>query len=511
MSSAPAPIRRRVRQALLGLMAVVVVLAAVATARTLGLASHQIQVEPVELIPVDGEAAARRLAGAIQIRTVSHHDRSRMDMATFAALRAYLAQTFPRTHATLQVELVHGASLLFTWAGADPTRRPILLMSHQDVVPVNPGTEGDWVHPPFSGAVASGYVWGRGTMDVKVGVLGVLEGVEALLAAGFVPQRTVMLAFGHDEEVGGTDGAAHIASLLVERGVRPEFVLDEGLVVTEGIVPGVSAPVATVGIAEKGYLSVELTAEALEGHSSMPPRETAVGIIAGAVQALGHAPFPARHGGALAQMFEWLAPEVSFGKRLAFANLWLLGWVVEDIMSRKPSTDATQRTTTAPTMMTGSTQENVLPKRASAVVNFRILPGDTVTGVLDRVTALIDDPRVGITPLGAAIEPSPVSSVSSPGFEALHRSIRETFPDAIVVPAPVVGMTDSRYFAELADDVYRFNPLRVGPEDTRRFHGTNERVAVSNYAEVVQFYAQLIRNAAGRQSGAGVSVTTTGK
>jgi carboxypeptidase PM20D1 len=471
-------------------------LAAVLVANTLRFTSRQVQVEPAPLVAVD-RGAPERLAGAIRFRSVSYQEAARLDAGEFLGLHRYLEARFPRVHQALAHEVVATYSLLFTWKGRDEGASPVLLLSHLDVVPVESGSENSWTYPPFAGRIADGHVWGRGAMDDKVGVLGLLEAVETLLGAGFAPRRSVYLAFGHDEEVGGEHGAFAIAALLRDRKISPEFVLDEGLTVTEGIVPGVTPPVALVGIAEKGYLSVELVVQSEGGHSSTPPPETAVGILATAIHDLERRQLPTGIEGAARKLFDFIGPEMGLANRVALANLWLFGPLVERRLAAAPATNALIRTTTAPTIIEGSVKENVLPARARAVVNFRIRPGDSVQGVLDHVRAVVDDPRVAVTALQTTVsEPSPESSVTSEAFATIGRTIRQVFSGALVAPSLVLGATDSRHYASLTAEVYRFLPFRMRPEDIRRPHGIDERISVEDYARAVRFYAQLIRNAA---------------
>ncbi len=253
------------KRALLLIAAALAALAAVLGARAASMRSVQPAAEKADLVPVDAAAAAGRLAAALRFRTISHADSSRDDVAAFRALREHLERSFPRVHATLEREVVGTGALLYTWRGSG-SEKPILLMAHMDVVPVEPGTEASWTHPAFEGRIADGFLWGRGAMDFKVGVLGLLEAAEILLGQGFAPARTIYLAFGDDEEGGGRGGAQKIAALLQSRGVRLESVLDEGSAIVRGV-PGVAAPVALVGIAEKGYLSIEMRARADGGHS----------------------------------------------------------------------------------------------------------------------------------------------------------------------------------------------------------------------------------------------------
>ena len=313
-------------------------------------------VPPPADIAFDGPAAAGRLAEALRFRTISHAPEAPVEADALVGLRAFLAEAFPKVHATLTREIVNGYSLLYTWTGSDPTLNPILLAAHMDVVPVEPGTEADWTHPPFAGAVADGFVWGRGAMDMKSSLMGILEAVEYLLDRGMAPKRTVYLAFGHDEEVGGTNGTAKIARLLAKRGVRLGFTLDEGLVIAEGIVPGVTKPAALVGLAEKGRVSLELVARGECGHSSMPPVSTAAGGIGRALHRLETNQMPAALKSPVSGMFDALAPKMPIFMRAVVANRWLLGPLLLSRLEEKLATNAIIRTTTAATVIRGRRQ-----------------------------------------------------------------------------------------------------------------------------------------------------------
>ncbi|MEO6195721.1 MAG: M20 family peptidase [Thermoanaerobaculia bacterium] len=473
---------------------VLFLLVAILLLRMILIKSHQVQAPPVTDLAVDARAAAGRLAGAVRFPTVSHENGQNVEAAAFDGLHRYLQQAFPRVHATLTRETVGGYSLLYTWKGRRPQLPPILLMSHQDVVPVEPGTEKNWTHPAFSGTVDGTWVWGRGTLDDKVGMMGLLEAAEMLLGRGFQPDRTVYFAFGHDEEVGGRNGAAVIAKLLEERGARPAFILDEGGAIVEGSIPGVARPAAMIGTAEKGVLSVELVAQSEGGHSSMPPTHGAIGKLAAAIQKLEDHQMPARLDGATRRSYQYLAPEMPFGPRLALANLWLFSPLIERQATGDPAASARIRTTTAPTIFQGGVKENVLPHEARAVVNFRILPGDTIPGVLHHVRETVG-PGIRVSATGTAnSEASPESDVRAPEFGMIQRTLAQVLPGVIVAPNLLAGATDTKHYRGLSQNVFRFIPIRVKPEDLKRIHGTNERVGIENYGEIVRFYAQLLRN-----------------
>ena len=466
-------------------------LAIVVAVRTARLAPVARDARQQVALPLQNDSLlAQHLAGAIRFRTISMQD-SGPALAPMRAFHAYLAQTFPRTYATLEHEIVPPANLLFRWAGTDSTLEPIVMMSHMDVVPVEAGTESGWTHPPFSGDLADGFVWGRGSLDDKVGVLGALEAVEQLVARGHRPRRTVYLAFGDDEEVEG-HGAAAIVALLKSRGVHPLVAIDEGSAIVRGVIPNITRPVGLIGIAEKGHMSVRLAVQGAGGHSSMPPARTAVGVLARAIDRLETHPLPARLDEAVAGMLTELGREMPLSSRMAMANLWLTRPLVIRMLARAPATDATLRTTTAPTMIQGSPKENVLPIRAQAIVNFRIIPGETPETVLEHVRRVVDDTTVSIALAEPPSPPSPVSSTTSAAYRTLARDIAALEPDAIVAPSLVLGATDARQYAGYARDVYRFLPMRIGPADLDRVHGTNERIGVHDYARGVAFTTLLI-------------------
>ncbi len=486
---------KRVFWLLFALLLLVVAAVAVNTARH---GSRQLEVPPATKVDVDAAGVAERLAGAVRFQTVSSLDDPNLNADQFRALHRYLAQQFPKLHATLSREEVGGLSLLYRWPGTDESASPILLLAHQDVVPIAPGTQADWQVDPFAGTVQDGFVWGRGAWDDKGNLIAQFEAVEMLLAAGFQPRQTIYLASGADEEVTGMRGALQIAKLLEPRGVRLGFVLDEGLLITEGIMPGLDRPAALIGIAEKGYLSVQLKAQAKPGHASMPdaPGTGAIAIMSAALQGLENNQFPASIGGVAREMFETIAPELSGFNRVALSNLWLFGPVVRAMLEKAPSTNAVLRTTTALTVVQAGNKDNVLPGQADATVNFRLLPGDSREAVLKHVQDVVpNSDRFAITTLPGSAEASPVSPTASASYQLLNRTVRSLFPDVVVAPGLMIGGTDSRHFAAISDHIYRFSPVRASADDLKRFHGTNERISTANLAELVSFYVQLLRNA----------------
>ncbi len=476
---------------LIGLLAI---MAGVALVRTARFTSRQIQVLAAEAITLDSDKMAERLSHAIQHKTISDRVLNPSATAVFKHFHTFLENSFPLIHAHLAKEIVGENSLLFTWKGRDNTLKPILLMGHMDVVPVDPKTENDWSYPPFSGRIADGYLWGRGTMDDKVTVLGILEAAEYLLASGYKPRRTLYFAFGHDEEIGGSNGAAKIAALLQERNIVFDYVLDEGGNILDGIIPGTTAPVALIGIAEKGYVSLELTVKTPGGHTSTPPDHTAIGILSSAIAKLERSPFPARLSAPLRQMLAFIGPEMPWPNKFALANLWLFEPLIRRQFAQSPLTNAAIRTTLAATVFYSGVKENVLPASAAAIVNLRILPGDTVNGVIEHARRVIDNDHVKISPLETGVEPSAISDPQSAGFQQLHRAIKEAAPGIIVAPALLVAATDSRHYAPLSQNIFRFLPITLRREDPGRFHGLNERISISDYERCVRFFVQLMRD-----------------
>jgi carboxypeptidase PM20D1 len=484
-----------VKRALLGLVAVVAALAA-------GLGFNLSRLPPPHVpgaspaaLDVDAEAAAQRLAQAVRIPTISHAERAQIDPAPFAEFAEFLRVSFPRVHAQLQRTAI-GPSLLFHWRGSDTQAAPVLLLAHMDVVPVEPGTEALWQQPPFSGARADGFIWGRGTLDDKGSLMAQLEAIEALLSQGHQPQRSLYLALGHDEEIGGAEGARKIAAQLRAAGLRFAFALDEGGAITEGIVSGVQPPVANIMIAEKGYVSLRLRTRDTGGHSSRPPPQTAVGRLARAVARVQDSPFPARLTPPVADMLLRIAPEMPLAGRLAIANLWLFRDRVLASLARNPTTDAMIRTSTAPTLFHAGIKDNVLPSEAQAVINFRILPGDSLQSVQEHVRRVVADDGVEIALDGEfGDEPSPISSTDSESFRLIERVVREQYPEAVIATGLVIGATDLRHYAGLYGQRFNFTPFRVRADDLNRIHGHNERIGAADYVRGIGFYARLIEAA----------------
>lgn len=495
-----------VRKILIGIAAIIALLGVVVVVKTLTFSSKQRRVAPVEPPKVDADALASRLAKAVRFRTISHQNPADNDPAELLAFHRWLEKTYPAVHRVLKREAVNEYSLLYTWKGQNPSLEPVIFLAHMDVAPVDAGTESDWARPPYDGTISDGFIWGRGTLDMKGILVGIMEAIEHRVAEGHQPRRTIMLGFGHDEEVGGLNGAVKIVELLKSRGVHLKWIIDEGAAITRGVIPGIDGPVALLGISEKGYVTLELIACGKGGHTSMPPYDTAVTRLARATIKLQKNPFPVSMEGPVSQMLDTLGPELPLTARAVLANRWLFGPLIAPALSRwyRSNADASKginamfRTTVATTMLQGSSKENVLPIEARALVNVRVHPRDTVQSVLEHIRELFkDDPNVTVkihADSPHVSDPSPVSRTDTEGYRTIERTVREVFSEAVVTPYPVIAATDSRHFGQLADGIYRFGPFVLHPEDLKLPHGTNERIGVEGFANVVRFYIRLIDN-----------------
>lgn len=490
---------RTLRRIALGLIILLAVLVAVVLVRTVTFkapaAADLASVKLAPAIAVDLAAAAQHLSQAVQIQTVSHQDKADDQPAEWARLHDFLSAAYPAAHAAMTREIVGANTLIYTWKGSDASLAPVILMAHQDVVPVTAGTEGDWKHPPFSGAIADGAVWGRGAIDDKGSLITIFEGVEALAKQGFKPRRTVIIVSGEDEETRGT-GARAAAALLVLRGIKAQFVIDEGLaVISDNPVTG--GKLALIGTAEKGYATLVVTAQAQGGHSSVPPADGG-GVVAlsRAVTAIADHGFPMDFRGPGADMLQTIAPKAPFAVKLAVANAWLFKPLLIKQIGATPAGAALLHTTIAPTMLKGSPKENVLPQDATAWINYRIAPGDTSAGVMARAKAAVGALPVTLSWGETKVEPSPASSTRSDGWKVLAAVAGQTTA-APVAPSLVTAGTDSRYLQAVAADTYRFQPMTFSLRETGMIHGTNEHLTLQNLEQCVQFYARLIATAAG--------------
>jgi carboxypeptidase PM20D1 len=455
--------------------------------------SKQLSVSPITPVKADSEAIDN-FAKALQIKTVSPENIAEFDSIQFQNFNDFIKETYPLADSLLEHKTFNSYSHLFHWKGSDKNLNPIIVMGHLDVVPVIEKNISEWKVEPFGGIIKNDTVWGRGAIDDKVGVIGILEAVELLLQQNFKPQRSMYFAFGHDEEIGGRLGAVTMAKYLKDQGVTAEYVLDEGGVVTQGLVPGMTKEVALIGVAEKGYLSLNLGIRIEGGHSSMPGKETSIDVMANAITKLKNNPLPSKITAPLKEFMEYIGPEMPFTNKMVFANKSVLSPVLLNVYESTSSGNAQIRTTTSPTIFNSGVKDNIIPLTASATVNFRILPETTTDDVISHVKRVINDDRVTIEKGGFVSEPSKHSSPEAEQFKIINTTILQLFPEVVVSPYLVVGGTDARHYNDLSDHIYRFSPIHLNKSNQKSFHGLNERLAVSDFYDSIAFYVQLIKN-----------------
>ncbi|MDP2772994.1 MAG: M20 family peptidase [Nocardioides sp.] len=429
--------------------------------------------------------AVSKLQTLVRIPTVSNRDPALVDTAAFDEFVAELARQFPVLHETLELTRIHTHGLLFHWPGAS-AERPVVLMAHLDVVPV----EGTWQHPPFSGDIVDGQIWGRGTLDDKGCLVAICEAVETLLERGFTPAQDVWLSFGCDEEVSG-QAAPLAVEELVRRGVRPWFVLDEGGAVASEAFPGVAAPIGVIGLTEKGNTSVELRVEGRGGHASTPARMGPTARIARAIVRLDRAPMAPRTPDPTIELFRRMAPHGPLALRPVFANAARIKpLLTRALLAAGPETSAMTRTTFAVTTLAGAPALNVIAATAKAGVNIRIMVGDTVADVLAHLRTVIADDEVHLDVIESC-EPSPVSPMDD-AFALLESTIAEVFPDAVPAPYVMMAATDSRFFTGICERVYRFAPFRMTKAQRQAIHSYDEHLGVDAFVDGVRWYQRLI-------------------
>jgi len=466
-------------------------------------------VAPVE-VSVDADAAAMRLAEGIKFATISNEDRSDFDAKAFEGYHAYLEQTYPKAHETMTREKLgdpRAYSLLYTWVGKNPDLPPALFYAHMDVVPVPNETLDKWSVDPFGGIISDGYIWGRGSMDDKGQLQAMLEAVEMKIQEGWQPSRTIYFLFGHDEETGGAEGTKTIAQLFKQRGITKfAYIQDESYMVVPGIFPGIPDNTALIGVAQKGYLSLELSIEGQGGHSSEPPRQSIIGILGEAITKLENAQFSYRIDPALRAQYRYLGPEMDEAKRPMYeAVAFGKGGEMNDLekefieeMAQSPFTEALIRTTMAVTMFNAGIKDNVLPNSATAVVNFRMLAGDTIEDVIEHVKKAIDDDRISVKDISASIEASAMADPFGEAYQLTEKTIREIWGnDLIVAPVLVTGGSDGKYFmtSDFEGPLYGFRAVQLeNMAETKGFHGINERILVDEYGNSIAFFYQLLNN-----------------
>ena len=470
------------------ILCIVLLLTAVIVIRTL-LFTPKKQVETDEgNVSYDREACVNALAELVRCRTVSYENSDLEDDAEFEKLIGKLPELYPNVLENCTLTRLAGRALLFRWFGKSEGEVSVL-MAHYDVVPVE---EENWDRPPFSALIEDGVMWGRGTLDTKVTFNGILSAAENLIKQGFQPENDIYFAFSGGEEING-QGAVNIVEWFKENGVSPKLVIDEGGAVVEDVFPGVKAPCALIGIAEKGLMNLEYSISGAGGHASAPAPHTPVGKLAKACTKVEAKPFRMHITRPVREMFDTLGRHSSFLYRMIFANLWAFGWVL-DLLTKKTGGElnALLRTTVAFTQMSGSKAPNVIPPSASMVSNMRINPDDSVNGVLSRIRSVIHDSGISLKVM-TSMEPSPVSRTDCESWEIVAKAAAETWKGSIVSPYLMVQCSDSRHYRDLSDRVYRFSAMDLTAEERHLIHGNNERIRLETVCAATEFFIRVMK------------------
>jgi carboxypeptidase PM20D1 len=430
------------------------------------------------------------MSNAIRIATISPEDTTRIDSVHFNQFRFFLEQSYPLIHQQLSKTIIKNYSYVFEWKGTDTSLLPIILMGHYDVVPVEPSAIKLWSVQPFSGELKDSIIWGRGAVDDKAAVISILEATENLLKNGFKPVRTILLCFGHNEESTGT-GAIAIVDYLQKRHIRADMVIDEGGEINTGKLKDVQRPIAMIGVAEKGYVTFELAVQKPGGHSSKPDKETAIDILTKALYKLRIVQMPVKLTAPVQEYFHRVSGSSdNFFNKMALSNLWLFKSTIQSTLGRSPEGDAMQRTTIVPTILESGIRENVIPTNAKAIVNSRILTGETTREVEAFIKNAINDNRVTITIKGDFnTEPSPITDVNSPAFKRMEEAVYQTVDDVIPVPYVMLGASDSRNYRAISNGVINFTPLI----NSKGFHGIDERLPVKDFQRSINFFTNIIK------------------
>ena len=444
---------------------------------------------------LDETKAIENLSKSIQFQTISHPDYEKFDYEEFQRFLSWLETEYFQVFKNLEKKYL-GKTLLLKWQGEASDLNPILLTGHYDVVPVRADADSIWQENPFSGKIDSDYVWGRGALDDKSGVIAILEAVNYLLEKNFSPRRTVYLSFGHDEEIGGRRGAGKVTEFLLNEGVELEWTLDEGSFLLQDIIPGINKPVAVINVAEKGSLTIQVIGKAEGGHSSMPSSKSSVGYLAEALLKLENNPVPGKLEGISLGLFDEVSKQMPFQYKILFANLWLFEPLINNFLSDSPTMNAVIRTTTAPTMLSASNRLNVLASEAVGTVNFRLHPRDNPEKIINFVKDLISNENIEVKNLSAGTLASSVSDWETEGYRAISNSVREVYGDIIVAPGLMVGGSDSKHYAKAAKNSYRFNPFPLSANELSGLHGIDERIKKDDFLNGIRSYIKIIQSGA---------------
>ncbi len=484
-----------VRFVMTSVLLVVIVLAAVVLVRAMMFSPPQSRGLPsfTERSPdINEQRALANFSHILTFRTESTED-GQDHAVEFEKLHDYFRQAYPLIFSKLEYTPIGRYGMLFKWQGRDAALKPALYMAHQDVVPIAPGTEAAWQQPPYSGAISNGYVWGRGALDDKVSLAALFEALSTLIQNEYVPRRTTYFYFGDDEEIGGKT-AVKASEYFASRGIHFEYVIDEGGVITSGLIPNISKPVALIGVTEKAILNLKLSVDTVGGHSSLPTAYLAIGEMSQAISNILAHPPASDIVGPTRMFLETMVPYQSFMFKACVANLWLCKPLLIRRLSDNPLMAAMMHTTQAPTIFNAGIKTNVLPYHAEAIVNFRLAPFNSAESIISHVKSAINNQDIHVDRIDQS-QPSLVSSTTGIGYQLLTSDLKAAYNnDIVVLPFVMTGGTDSRHFTAIADNVYRFLPVVVTQSDMVRFHGTNERYGTDAFIRMIRFYYAALSN-----------------
>jgi len=472
---------------LIGIPVLIAVLIGIAAIRTLMIKAPATGKCETVITPEETETAAKKLGDMVRVPTVSKNEDE--DLSEFYKFHEVLEKSFPNVHKTFEKTVLNG-TLLYRWQGTDQSRRPILFMGHQDVVPAN---DHGWKCPAYSGTVIDGAIYGRGSMDCKSTMYVELQAMEELIAEGFVPPCDIWLEYAINEETGG-DGAASAVRYLKEKGIEFAIVIDEGGAIVDRPIAGMDREYAVIGVTEKGYMDLKISAKGKGGHSSTPPRNTpAARLFAFANEIEKKRPFKKHLIPEVYEMFGSMAPSFSFGMRMLLGNIWLFKPLLIALMPVvSPFGEAILSTTCCFTMMKGSDACNVIPKEPYLVANLRTSVHQNCEESLAVLKKYADKYDLEIEIIQAR-DASPVSNIHSKEYAYLTDCIKKQFPDVGVAPYVIMGGTDCRHFHALTENALRFCPVRMSNEQNAACHAVNENVTLSALAEGVRFFKEFVK------------------
>jgi carboxypeptidase PM20D1 len=443
----------------------------------------------VKLAPLP-QNAVTHMSAAIQFKTETPNDDYQFDTATFMNYRKFIENTYPLIHKNLQRTIIDSFNYIYEWKGTDPSILPMVLMAHYDVVPVEASAVKLWHAQPYGGEVKDNYIWGRGVLDDKASMLSILEATEAQLEKGFTPKQTILLCFGADEESSGK-GATAMVEYFKKLNRRFDLVVDEGGEISTEQNKSVKKPIASIGVGEKGYVTLVLTAQKEGGHSSIPGQQTAIDMLSNAIAKVNQNPMPTKLTPPIEAYLKSISPyNENFFEKVALSNMWLFKSFVVNNMTKDPSSNALVRTTLVPTVFNSGVRDNVIPTFATAYINSRILPGQSSKEVYDYVQKTINDTNIKITYYkNYMTEPSPTTDVNSKYYKRVEKAVRSVVKDVVVAPMLMVGATDSRNYRAVSEGVVNFTPLT----DAKGYHGIDERMLISDFQKCFNFYTLLIK------------------